>query len=101
MSSGQLARDPGESRRFQLERIEFESKRDHGGKASCDFILLSVVLFLFTRTKFLSFLVIGYFFGGMFVAAVLSIPTWLLKIWIGVKDYGGSNPAASPLLASF
>lgn len=80
MNPGYLATDPVEAKQHQPEQREFESKRDHGGNASFAFIVFSVALFLVTRTKLFSLVVLGYFFVGMFAAAILSVPTWLLKI---------------------
>jgi Flp pilus assembly protein TadB len=73
-------RQPEETAQSYLERIDYESKRDHGGNASYEFVLVSLVLFLITRTKLLAISVLLYFFVGVFVAAILSVPTWLLKI---------------------
>lgn len=73
------ATDPAE---LLLEKVEYESKSDHGGKASATFILVSLVLFLVTWTKILSLFAVAYFLAGMFVAAILSIPSWLLQFAI-------------------
>ena len=80
MSLSELERRAEEPAESNLERLKYESKREHGGNATHDFILISIVLFLITRTKLLSLSVVAYFLGGMFVAAILSIPTWLLKL---------------------
>lgn len=80
MNSNGLERRSEETDEFYLERLDYESKRDHGGNASYQFIFISLVLFLLTRTKILTLSVVGYFFGGIFLAAILSIPTWFLKL---------------------
>jgi len=73
------ATDPAE---LLLEKVEYESKSDHGGKASANFIFVTLVLFLITWTKILSLFAVAYFLAGMFIAAILSIPSWLLKFAI-------------------
>jgi hypothetical protein len=42
----------------------------------------ALVLFLVTWTKILSLFAVAYFLAGMFIAAILSIPSWLLKFAI-------------------
>jgi len=56
------ATDPAE---LLLEKVEYESKSDYGGKASATFILVSLVLFLVTWTKILSLFAVAYFLAGM------------------------------------
>jgi hypothetical protein len=85
MPSTEFHRAMGETDKSYLERLDYDSKRDHGGNAAYQFIVVSIVLFIVTKTKFLSFLTVGYFFGGMFVAAILSVPTWLLKFALARK----------------
>lgn len=82
MQPNDLEREATDPAELLLEKVEDESEIDHGGKTSSNFILLSLVLFLVTWTKILSLFAATYFLAGMFIAAILSIPSWLLKFAI-------------------
>lgn len=69
----------------QVKQMENKLKAQHSKNAIFLFVVFGVILFIFNKEPLFSLTSLLFFVMGIFLASFLSIPSYLLKMYISKK----------------